>query len=103
MAELLTLAAPDTRFTITTWRLKTLRLDVEAPSIVVELVANTSESFTWRYVVSPTVTEADIRTALSVINQGKFMVNQGKSLQKYLLERMSALGVKVGTVSGSVD
>jgi hypothetical protein len=103
MAELLTLTTPDTKPTITTWRVKNLFFDVDTPSIKVDIASNTGESYTWRYVVSETVTVADIRTALSFINQGKFMVNQGKSLQKWILDRMSTMGVKVGTVSGAVD
>jgi hypothetical protein len=103
MPELLTLTSPETKPTITTWRVRSLFFDADAPSIKVEIAANTGESFTWRFVEGPGITEADIRTALSFINQGKFMVNQGKSLQKWILDKMSTLGIKVGTVSGSVD
>jgi hypothetical protein len=103
MAELLTLTSPQTFPSNTTWKVEDIYLSLIGPSIKITVVSNTGERFVWRQVPGPDLTAADILVGLSFINQGKFMVNQGKSLQKWLLDRMSAAGAKVGTVSGTPD
>src|SRR3990167_7619399 len=104
MAEVLTLTTPVTTPDTTTWLVKTMFLDVDAPSVKIEIVSNLGEPFVWRYIVSDTVTEANVRAALSFINQGKFMVNQGKSLQRWILEQIAAdQNSKAGTVSGAIE
>lgn len=103
MAEVLTLATPEVSPSVTTWRVDDIFFSVSSPSIKVTLVSNTGERYVYRAVPSETVSAAQILTGLSFINQGKFMTQQGKSLQKWLLDRISAEGVKVGTVSGTVE
>jgi hypothetical protein len=103
MAEILTLTTTQTFPSITTWSVENIYLDKVAPSIKVTLVSNTGERYVFRQVVDEETTAADILTGLSFINQGKFMVNQGKSLQKWLLDRISAAGIKVGSVTGTPD
>lgn len=103
MAEILTLVAPETKPNITTWRISKIFFDVDTPSINIDLISNTGEIFVWRYVVSEGVTANDIRAGLSFINQGKFMAVQGKSLQKWILDKINSLNVKEGSVSGTVE
>lgn len=103
MAEQLTLTTPETTLTANTWRVTEIALSVTAPSIKVTLTSDTGASFVWRYVPNDTVTEADVRMALSVINQGRFATVQSKTLDRWVLERIIALGVKAGTVTGDPE
>ncbi len=99
--EKLTLTTPVSSVSTTDWHVADIYLSTEAPAVKVTLVSNVGERFIYRYVPSDTVTAAQVRTALSYINQGKFMTLQGKTLERWLLEKISADGVKVGTVSGT--
>jgi hypothetical protein len=103
MPEILTLTTPVAGPSTTTWKVEDIYLSRLAPAIKVTLVSNTGERFVFRQIPGPDITAAEILVGLSFINQGKFMVNQGKSLEKWLLDRISAAGVKVGTVSGTVE
>lgn len=101
MAEILTLATPIVPPSTTTWAVDDIYLSASAPAIKVTLVSNAGERFVYRYAPNETVTAAQVLAAISFINQGKFQTLQGKSLQRWLLDRISAEGVKVGTVSGT--
>lgn len=103
MAEKLTLAVPVTPPATVEWEVIDIFLSKEAPAIKVTLLSNTGERYVYRAIPSETVPASQILAGLSFINQGKFMVQQGKSLQKWLLDRISAEGVKVGSVSGVPD
>lgn len=104
MAEILTLTTPITPPSTTTYRVRSLFMDPDAPAIKTEFLSNLGETVVWRYVVSDTVTAAQIRVALSFINQGKFMSIQGKSLQRFLIDEAQSRGVLgAGSVSGTVD
>ena len=103
MAEQLDLTAPETFPSISTWSVVDIYMSKEAPSLKVTLASNTGARFVYRVVPSATVTAAKILNALSFINQGKFMTTQGKSLQRWLLDKISAEGVKIGTISGTPD
>ncbi len=103
MAEILTLSASQTFPSVTMWKVEDIYLSVASPAMKVTLVSNTGERYVYRYTPSETVTEAQVLTGLSFINQGKFMTLQSKSLQKWLLDKISADGVKVGVVIGSAD
>ena len=96
MADTLTLATPETFPSITTWRVSALFIDVDAPAIKVDLVANTGARFTWRYIPSDTVTASQVLNAIGFINQGNFKVLQAKTLNKWILDQIVAAGAKVG-------
>jgi len=101
MAEILTLTVPETKPTITTWRVRLFSIDADAPSVTVEFIADTGEVKTWRYVAVGTVTLAQVKAAVSFINQGKFATVQAKSLEKWLVEQGQAAGILgPGAVSG---
>ncbi len=99
--EKLTLTTPVTYTSTVDWKIVDIYISTESPAVKLTLASNTNERFVYRYVPSDTVTAAQVRTALSYINQGKFMTLQGKTLERWLLEKISADGVKVGTVSGT--
>lgn len=101
--EKLTLTTSETTPNILDYRIRRLTIDVDVPYIKVDLVSDTSKGFSWNYAPSEDVSVADVLQAISFINQGKFMVLQDKSLQRFILEKISTLGVKVGTVSGTMD
>lgn len=103
MAEILNLTVSETAPATTTWRIARLCLDVDTPSIKVDLVSNTNKTFTWRLVPTTVVPASTIIQGLSFINQGKFKALQGKSLHRWLLDRMISDGIFAGTVSGIVD
>ncbi|OFW05640.1 MAG: hypothetical protein A3H96_11305 [Acidobacteria bacterium RIFCSPLOWO2_02_FULL_67_36] len=99
--EILTLTTPVSGLSTTTWQIADIYMSNEAPSLKATLKSNTGERFVYRSVPSDTVTEAQIRAGLKYVNQGKFMTLEAKSLHKWLLDRISSEGIKVGTVSGT--
>ena len=102
MAEILTLTAAETKPPITTWRVVSLCIDTDGPSVKVEFASNTGERRVWRYLVGGSVTLANVNAAITFINQGRFATQQSKSLQKWLLEQAIVNGVfGTGTVSGT--
>jgi hypothetical protein len=102
MAEILTTTAPQTHPSEVTWSVVNIHLDKEAPAIKVTLLSNTGLRYNYRAVVSDTMTAAQILVGLSFINQGKFMTVQGKSLEKWALDKIaSELAEFVGTVTGT--
>lgn len=104
MAEVLTQTIPTTFEAITTWKVAQFYVDPKSPSVKVEFESNTGTRIPWRYVVSSGVTEAQVKAAISSINQGKFMAVQGKSLEKWLIQQAQAAGIlPAGSVSGTVD
>ena len=103
MSEELVLTTPETTPATVAWRISQIHIDVDEPSIKVELRSPVGKIYGWALIPideDPTV-EAKIRTGLSFINQGKFKTVKGQSLQRWLLEQISASGAKVGSVSGT--
>jgi hypothetical protein len=103
MAEKLTLTRPEIFPSITTWSIIGIWLDFTIPAIKVTILSNTGERATWRLVPSEDLPTADIRQAISFINQGQFATLQGKSLQHWILEEINSRGFKTGSVSGTPD
>lgn len=111
MAEQLDLTTPETFVDIDNYKVVKLDLDNDVPSIKVTLESNTGVRIIWSLAppvgaidgTAPGTSPAEIQAGLSFINQGKFMVNQSISLQRWLMEQMSAKGFKIGTVSGIPD
>jgi len=102
--EVLTLATPVTYPSTTTWRIKRFDCDIDAPYIKVILVSNKNEFYTYQKLANDAASASQINNALSFINQGKFMTLQGKSLQKWLFERIQADDPNfAGTISGTPD
>lgn len=102
MPETLTTTSPQTHPSEITWDVVNIWLDKEAPSIKVTLVSNTGLRYVYRAVVSNGTTAALILAGLSFINGGKFKVNQGKSLEKWLLDKIAVeIPGFAGTVAGA--
>lgn len=105
MAERLTLTTPESGPTRTTWAIVRLTLDVQAPALKATCLSNTGEERHILYVKdddNPAV-ETQIRAALRFINNGTFQT-QGKTLQRWLLERFAADGkLGAGSVTGTPD
>ena len=96
MAESLTLTVPVTAPAVTKWDIVKVSLDKETPAIAVTMVNNKGEKFFYKSSDDQTL------VGLSFINQGKFKVNQGKSLEKWLFDRIKLEFPQFeGTVSGS--
>jgi hypothetical protein len=91
MADELTLTTPDAAVPITGWKITAVAIDVETASIQLSLKANTGARSTWSSPLSP--------AALTFLNEGRFATQQGKTLQRWLLEQMVASGAKVGAVT----
>lgn len=94
MAEVLTLTVAETPPSMTTWAVSKLVLDVDAGVIAARLKSNTGAMFFYRE------QDADTLAAIVALNKANLTI---KSLQRRLLERISAKGAKVGSVSGTVD
>jgi len=99
--EILTLTTPVTSLSTTTWAIEDIYISRATPAIKVTLVSNKGERFVYRSVPSDTVTAVQIRTGINYINQGKFMTLQSKTLERWILEKISSEGIKIGTVSGT--
>lgn len=98
--ETLTLSTSETQHIAASWQVRKVHIDADAPNIEVSLRSDTGQMFVWRYVVSETVTVEQVRSSIRVINRGEFRP-LGKTLHQWLLERIVALGVKAGTISGA--
>jgi hypothetical protein len=103
--EILTLTTPEEQIIATTWQVRAINIDADAPSIEVTLKSDTGRVFVWRYVrefgLTPppgAPTNAEILNAIQFINNGGY-VAQGKTLRQWVLERIVALKIKVGTVT----
>ena len=94
MAEVLTLTTAETVPSITTWSVSKLVLDVEAGVIEARLRSNTGKYFAYRE------QDADTLPTIIALNKANLTI---KSLQRRVLERISAKGAKSGTVSGTAD
>lgn len=104
MPQKLVLTATEPGPALSEWRVQEFYVNSKTPAIKVAFVANTGAVVHWRAIVSETITAAQVRAACSFINQGKFMVIQGKSLEQWLIEQAQAAGVlAAGVVSGTVD
>lgn len=104
MSETLTLTTVVTYPSLTTWSIVGIHLDKAALSIKIDVLSDTGNRQSFRFVDGENgVTKAQIVSALSSINQGKFATLQGKSLQKWLLEQMQDAGFGDGAISGSPD
>lgn len=105
MTEKLDLTIPSVS-SLDNWEVTSLHLNRDTPAIKVSVRSNTGVIKNLRYVPSPDdpAVEAQIRIGLSFINQGKFMTIQGKSLQKWLLEKLRDDGhLNAGVVTGSPE
>lgn len=94
MAEILTLTTPESFPSITTWRVVELTLDAKHGVIHAVLESNLNTTAVYRE------QDADTLDAIRALNTANLSI---KSLQRRLLERIAARGVKVGTVSGTPD
>lgn len=96
MAEVITLTTPvvPANPTTSTWKLVKLDLDLENSYIFMKLKSNTGEVFMHEY----DGTKAS--TLMIALNKANLTV---KSLQKRCLEQLIADGIKLGTVTGTVD
>lgn len=90
----ITLNIPETKESITKWKIKDIYFSFASPAIKVTLVSNTGEDFVWRLIPNDIITANQILDELSLINEGKF-----DTLQKYLLDKITFDGTKIGTVS----
>lgn len=103
MPEILTLDSPETAPSITTWKIKTIYIDVDVPYIKVDFKSNTGKIDTWRLTPNETTPASEITAGLLFIDSGKFKTVQGKSLRKWLMEQAIAKGFKVGTITGTPE
>jgi len=104
MPEKLVLTVAEPGPSLVEWSVQDFYANPKTPAVKVTYVSNTGTVKVWRYIVSETVTVAQVKAAISFINQGKFMVNQTKSLEKWLIEQGIAAGVlAAGAVTGTVD
>ncbi len=94
MSEVLTLTAAEIFPSITTYQAVELNLDLEHGIIQARLKNNLGESI-WYW-----EQDADTTGAILALNKANLSI---KSLNTRLLERISAKGFKVGTVSGSPE
>lgn len=99
MPETLTLAAPETPPSITAWTVEEVYLvrGQNPPAtayIVIILRSNTGERYTHRY------SEDEGWTLLKQLNTMNFSAT---SFNTRILQRLSADGVKVGTVAGTPE
>lgn len=105
MPEQLNLTTPETFPSITSWRVIAFSADIKAPAIKIIFEANTGEQRIYRLV--PNQDESNItmiRNGLSYINQGKFMTQQNKSLQRWLIEQAQSRGfLPSGIITGVIE
>lgn len=106
--ETLTLTTQETQTIANVWQVRAITIDADAPNIEVTLKSDTGFTFVWRYVVcdgSPcpigTGTLAQVNGAIRTINRGEFQTKLGMSLNRWILDRMDFLKVKIGTVGGT--
>ena len=100
MPEKFTLTTPAPGPTEIDFEITGIYLGVESPAIKVDIRYNTGKTDVFRYVPSPDVTLAQVKTALTFINDGKFKTVQNKSLYKWLLEQVALQLNEQGTVTG---
>ena len=106
MGEQLDLTSPQTFPDLTNWAIQDLYLDRVTPSIKITVASNTGTRLVLRYVPDPEdpSVETMISAGLKFINDGKFQTIAGQTLQRWLLEKLSADGkLPPGTVSGTPD
>jgi len=105
MAEKLELTTSEVS-SLNDWRIVRLFLDQDLPSIVMTVKSNTGIIKIIRYLPDfedPSL-EVTIRAGLSFINKGKFKTVEGKSLQKWSLERLRNDGhLGAGNIVGSPE
>lgn len=103
MSEILTLTTQKPQKpTSATWSIDAIYVFANAPSLRVDLISNVGDRFTYQLLPIDAASTALIQTALSFINQGKFQTVQGKSLQRWLLDRIALdLPEFAGTTSGT--
>lgn len=93
MSEILTLTTPVTYPSTITWEFDEVTLSKASMTITARFNSNLGEKLVLR-VVSP--------TGLSFVNQGKFKVNQNKSLEKWLIEQAQLEFPQLaGTITGT--
>jgi hypothetical protein len=94
MAEILTLTTPVVGATTSTYKLVSLNLDIQAPSV--QLIAlSDSGRYTTRVVLGQAAIDL-----MHLLNTANLAV---KSLQRRALEYMAAQGDFTGTVNGTPD
>lgn len=94
MAEQLNLTSPEIGETINDWKVTKLSLNWPGQLIVIELTSNINTKYVHQYSGQ---TATDFMIILNKINLSI------KSLQRRILERLIADGVKLGSIIGAPD
>lgn len=102
MPQTATLTVPIAGPSAVTFDIEEIILNKNSPAIKITIVLSTGEKRSLSFTVTNGTTKAQIITGLSFINQGKFMTQQGITLEDWLMKKISTdIPGYANTVSGT--